>query len=285
MFLIVLGGDGLLKLTTLVENSPGEHHGLISEHGISFCIEKDGHKILFDTGQSDAFLLNAARMGIDLSDLEFVVLSHGHYDHSGGFRHVADLSGTFQLRIGQRFFGKKYAFRRGAYDFLGNDFDESFLRSRELPYAFVRGPVEEILPGVFILSAFPRIHDDEKINPRFLIRDGNSFSSDRFDDEILLAIEVSRGLVVLLGCSHPGMRNMLDAVKERLKRPICAVLGGTHLVESHGESLMRSLEYLGSSGIEKVGVSHCTGKEAMARLRDMHAGFFHNVTGSSLFFE
>lgn len=275
----------MLRITTLVENSAGEHKALRTEHGISFYIEKDGHKILFDTGQSDALLHNAAQMGIDLCDLEFVVISHGHYDHSGGFRHIACLSNSFQLKIGQGFFREKYAFRKGAYDFLGNNFDESFLNRHGISYDFVSGPAEEILPGVFILSGFPRKHVDEKINPRFFLRADGTFEPDGFDDEILLALESSRGWVVLLGCSHPGMRNMLDVVRDRLEGRICAVLGGTHLVESKGAGLDRSLEYLNDSGIDIVGVSHCTGKEAMSRLQDMHAGFFHNVTGSSLFFE
>lgn len=279
------GGEDVLKITTLVENSAGEHHALRNEHGISFCVEKDGHMVLFDTGQSDALLHNAAQMGIDLSELEMVVISHGHYDHSGGFRHVAGFAGLFQLRIGRGFFREKYACRKGAYDFLGNNFDESFLRREGIPYSFVTGPIEEIFPGLFLLSGFPRIHDDERINPRFLLRGEDGFEEDRFDDEVLLSVETSRGLVVLLGCSHPGMRNMLDAVKKRLGQSIYAVLGGTHLVESLGTSLECSLEYFNDSGIKIVGVSHCTGKEAMARLKERHTGFFHNVTGSSLFIE
>ena len=107
---------------------------------------------------------------------------------------------------------------------------------------------------------------------------------DSFDDEILLAVETGEGLAVLLGCSHPGMRNMLDAVKERLGRPILAVLGGTHLVEAKGTGLEKSLEYLQNSGILFVGMSHCTGKDVMDRLEAVCPGFFRNVTGSSLFF-
>jgi 7,8-dihydropterin-6-yl-methyl-4-(beta-D-ribofuranosyl)aminobenzene 5'-phosphate synthase len=81
------------------------------------------------------------------------------------------------------------------------------------------------------------------------------------------------------------MKNMLDAVTARLRRPILAVLGGTHLVESKGEGLERSLAYLNDGDIKIVGVSHCTGKEAVERLRASNAGFFHNVTGSSLIVE
>ena len=275
----------MLRITTLVENTAGEHHALINEHGISFYIEKDGHRLLFDTGQSDAFLRNAMQMRIDLSDLEYVVISHGHYDHSGGFRHIASPSSSFRLRVGRGFFDEKYALRKGAYDFLGNNFDETFLTENRISWAYSTRKVEEILPGVFILSCFSRFHDDEKVNSRFLIRKDDMFVQDNFDDEILLAVETSRGLAVLLGCSHPGMRNMLDTVKKRLGKPIYAVLGGTHLVESKGGSLDRSLEYLDDPETCIVGVSHCTGEEAMSFLKETNKRFLHNITGTSLFLE
>ncbi len=272
-------------ITTLVENSPGEHRGLGTEHGISFHIRHNGRSILFDTGQSEAFIRNAAKMRVRLSATDFVVLSHGHYDHSGGFRPLCDVAEDFELRVGKGFFDDKYAVRNGAYEYLGNDFDESFLSGRGIRFAFAAEATEEILPGIFVLSDFPRLHADEVVNPRFLLRRKDSFVPDMFEDEILLAIDTRKGLLVLLGCSHPGMKNMLDTVKKRLGRPIFAVLGGTHLVESKGEGLERSLAYLNDGGIGIVGVSHCTGKDAVERLRASCPGFFHNVTGSSLFVE
>lgn len=275
----------MLRITTLIENSPGEHHGLETEHGISLLVEKDGHRLLFDTGQSGAFVSNAAKLGLGLGDLEYVVLSHGHYDHSGGFRHLPSVATSFQLIVGPGFFLPKFALRDGAYDFLGNDFSESFLEEKEIRYRPSVGGAEEILPGVFVLSGFDRTHPDETVNPRFYIRKNGRFEQDRFDDEVLVALDTSRGLVVLLGCAHPGMRNMLDTVRKRLGKPIHAVLGGTHLVEAKGQRLDRSLSYLMEARINVIGVSHCTGKEAMERLRDIHEGFFHNVTGSSLFVE
>ena len=274
----------MVRITTLIENSPGEHRGLLTEHGISFCVAKDGRKILFDTGQSGAFMQNAAKLAIDISDVELVVLSHGHYDHSGGLRSLAEINRGFTLRTGEGFFTPKYGFRRGAYDFLGNDFDEAFLREKGIKHKTASSTLEEIAPGVFILADFPRTNSDETINPRFVLEKGGAFGADPFDDEILLAVETKAGFAVLMGCSHPGMRNMLDAVKARLKGPIAAVLGGTHLVEAKGAVLEKSLEYLKSANIPYIGMSHCTGKEAMDRLEVECESFFRNVTGSSLWF-
>src|SRR6056297_1544299 len=245
-----------LKITTLIENSQGEHLGLKIEHGLSFCIEKDGHKVLFDTGESEAFLENAKRLRIDLTDVEYVVLSHGHYDHSGGFRYLAESSKKFELIFGEGFFNEKYGYFNNSYEYLGNNFDECFLAERGIPYRSVKGRNEELLPGIHVITGFPRIHEDEVISPRFQIMKDGQFEPDLFEDEVMLAVETEKGLVAILGCSHPGMKNMLDFAVNQLDRPIYAVLGGTHLVESNKTGREKSIEYLKEKDIRVIGVSH-----------------------------
>ncbi|MFK5927013.1 MAG: MBL fold metallo-hydrolase [Desulfuromusa sp.] len=271
-----------LKITTLIENSPGEHHALKTEHGISFFIEKDGHKILFDTGQTGAFIENAEQLRADLGALEYVVLSHGHYDHSGGFRQLTQVSKDFKLIMGQGFFDEKYGYKNNSYEYLGNNFDEKFLNDQGISYQFMKQQLTELVPGVYVVTGFPRIHADEVINPRFkVLRDG-SYQPDPFDDEVLLAVDTPEGLVVLLGCSHPGMKNMLDAATTLIKRPVYAVLGGTHLVEANEQSLGLSMEYLQNDALKVIGVSHCTGQIAMDQLAASNSRYYHNRTGSSL---
>lgn len=277
----------MLRITTLVENRGGEHHGLRSEHGLSLYVEKGEVRFLFDTGQSDALLHNAVQLGVDLGAVDFVVLSHGHYDHTGGFRHLAERVPLPRLFVGPGFFEEKYALRGRACEFLGNSFDETFLTSKNIPWTVVSDPIREIAPDIFLFSSFPRLHEEETIQRRFVLRRQRAFEQDDFTDEIALAIRTLQGSVVLLGCSHPGMRNMLDAVRERLDAPIRAVLGGTHLVEAQGKRLEESLEYLQrlhSQGTV-MGVSHCTGKEVLedAHLRDSLLTW--NGTGSSIFLE
>jgi len=272
-----------LTVTTLIENSPGEHKGLSSEHGISFHVVTDHARLLFDAGQSGAILDNAARLRIDLSGLDHVVLSHGHYDHSGGLRALAQVARRFTLTVGPGFFAPKYADRGCAWEYLGNDFAESFLQERGIPWTCLDEPVRELAPGVHVLSGFPRRHPDETVNPRFKVLADGAMQPDAFADEVLVALDSPRGLVVLLGCSHPGVKNMLDAVQERLRRPIYAVLGGTHLVEADRPGIKTTRAYLQEHDIRVVGVSHCTGDHAMEDLRGLGNRFFHNRTGSVLF--
>ncbi len=271
-----------VKITTLIENSPGEHHALKTEHGISFFIEKDGHHILFDTGQSGSFIENAEQLRADLVSLEYVVLSHGHYDHSGGFRALTRVTTSFKLILGEGFFDEKYGYKNNSYEYLGNNFDEKFLNDQGISYQFAKQQLTELVPGIYIVTGFPRIHEDEVINQRFKVMKDGFFQPDPFDDEVLLAVDTPEGLVVLLGCSHPGMKNMIDAATTLIKRPVYAVLGGTHLVEANEYSLGLSMEYLQNDALKVIGVSHCTGQVAMDQLAVSNNHYYHNRTGSSL---
>lgn len=255
---------------------------LLHEHGLSFCIETPGHTVLFDTGQSGQFIQNAAQLRIDLSLVEQVVLSHGHYDHSGGLTALLAVNTHCEVVVGKGFFVDKYAQLNGGYEFLGNNFTKDDLLMRGVVYSELAEPLRELVPGVYAMGDFPRIHPDEVINTRFKLHTEAGFEPDPFDDEILLVVDTPQGLVVLLGCSHPGMRNMLDAVKKRFSKPIYAVLGGTHLVEASNPVVDASSEYLAHEGIEIIGVSHCTGKVGMKVLSESTGSYFHNRTGSAL---
>lgn len=116
----------MIRITTLIENSIGEHLALRNEHGLSICIEMPRNKILFDAGQSGDFIYNAHQLQIDLTDLECVVLSHGHYDHTGGLRDLLNVTTGFELVTGRGFFREKYAERNGAHEYLGNNFTAEF---------------------------------------------------------------------------------------------------------------------------------------------------------------
>lgn len=272
-----------VKITTLIENSPGEHKALVSEHGLSFYIEKDGHCLMFDTGQSGAFLKNCEQLLLDPTNVEYVVLSHGHYDHSGGLRPLAEVTTDFNLVLGQGFFGKKYGDNTNSREYLGNNFDQHFLDDKEIAYTFAEEDVTEIISGIYVIANFPRTHEDEIINSRFTLFREGAFQPDPFDDEIALAIDSPHGLILILGCSHPGMKNMVDHTVELLGKPIYAILGGTHLVESDQQSMGLSLDYLNKNILEIIGVSHCTGKPAMGRLEATTSQYYQNRTGSSLF--
>ncbi|HBH29297.1 MAG: MBL fold metallo-hydrolase [Desulfofustis sp. PB-SRB1] len=270
-------------ITTLVENRTGEHKALKAEHGLSFFIQHNGMYLIFDTGQSDAFADNARLLNLDLTKVDTVILSHGHYDHGGGLRYLTDLTTSFTLHTGTGFFRQKYAVSGQAAAYLGVNFKTDFLRSHAIPHEELRAPHREIAPGVHLFSQFPRVHEDETINPRFMIFEDGDFKPDPFADEICLALDSSNGLIVLLGCAHPGMKNMLDHIRHTMKQHIYAILGGTHLVEAADNGMESSFAYLRNNTIEVIAVSHCTGESALNRLAAENSNYAMNCTGSSLF--
>ncbi|HKK48843.1 MAG TPA: MBL fold metallo-hydrolase [Alkalispirochaeta sp.] len=277
-------------ITTLIENRPGAHRGLATEHGISFLVEHNGHTILFDTGQSGAIVDNARVLNHHLSKVEHVVLSHGHYDHTNGLPRLLEHWDRAEaplphLHVHRHFFDAKYAAAGPALTYIGPSWDRQWCERQGVSVDMVDGAGGELVPGVHIVTGFDRTHQREVKNPRFVVErtPGATPEVDDFRDEISLVVETDRGLVVLVGCSHPGIMNMLDTIRPRFAQPLHAVLGGTHLVEAHGERLVEARAYLQDPATGTLGLSHCTGDEAMALLEgDNGPRFYRNVTGSSL---
>ncbi len=273
-----------IRITTLIENSLGEHLALKNEHGISFVVETDSSTILFDTGQSGKFIENAEKLNIDLSKVEHVVLSHGHYDHTGGFKDFVKAFGnSFELNIRELLLDDKFGYDGNSYQFLGNDFNEAYLMKNNIKTKFITKDIEEITDNIYVMTNFEKTSPYEKLNNRFYkLKDGN-YVLDEFKDEVVVILDTEKGLVILLGCSHPGVVNILATIKKRMSKKIYAVLGGTHLVEADEERVKYTIDYFEKASIELIGTSHCTGEYAMNEIsKKFGSRFFHNSTGTSM---
>ena len=276
----------MVSITALMDNKPTEHKALIAEHGLSLFVEYNGRRILFDCGSGVNPQHNAHRLGVDLKDLDAVIISHSHYDHAAGFRDLTENGlGSRALYTGLQFFEPKYAANGVRYTNLACGFDKMFLEDHSICHHEVDG-VEEIFPGVWLISGFPRIHSFETIPDRFVRLTAEGFVTDDFGDEVCMALEIQGGLAVLVGCSHPGILNMMTQVRQQLKKPIRAVFGGTHLVEADAGRIETTVSRLQEMGLEILGLSHCSGDAAdcaiCARtdIQGCHLG-----TGDSVFFD
>lgn len=276
----------MLHITALMDNKPTEHKALIAEHGLALYVEYDGRRILFDCGSGPNPLHNAHRLGIDLKNLDAVVISHSHYDHAAGFRDLTETGlGSKDLYTGPHFLEPKYAQDGVRYTDLSAGFSKAFLDEHEICHHVVSG-VEEILPGLYLISQFPRVHDFEKIPERFVRRTEHGFVQDDFGDELCMAALVEGGLAVLVGCSHPGILNMISHVSQLLKQPIKAVFGGTHLVEADAQRIDVTIDRLHGMGLEILGLSHCSGDAAdHAICADPRIQGCHLGVGDSIFFD
>ena len=276
----------MLRITALMDNKPTEHKALIAEHGLSLYVEYNGRRILFDCGSGANPLYNAHKLGIDLNELDCVILSHSHYDHAAGYRDLIEAGlGSTQLYTGPHFFEPKYAENGVRHTDLSAGFGQDFLAANGICRTVIDGHTE-IFPGVHLISGFPRIHDFETIPGRFVRRAENRFIPDDFCDEVCLALETGNGLSVLVGCSHPGILNMICQVRATLQKPIHSVFGGTHLVEADGQRIDATVARLKELGLEILGLSHCSGDAAdhaicaMSHIQGCHLG-----VGDSFFFD
>ncbi len=276
-----------VAITTLVENSGGQHKSLVAEYGLSFLIETKDSAILFDTGQSDRFLQNAYYLRKDpATEVTQVVLSHGHYDHTGGVPEMLRATErALELHVGSGFFAPKYGVNGPALEYNGNCFCRADLEERGHAVHEHLSDVTEIADGVFVVTNFERSEDPDWANPRFVVAGPSGLEVDPFADEVAVVLKTARGVVLLVGCSHPGILNIIATVRARFSEPLYAVLGGTHLMEASGARLHRAVSAFASLENTLLGMSHCTGEAVMERLAEITPNYFHNRTGTTLIFE
>lgn len=270
----------MLKITTLIENDLGEVENLDTEHGLSLYIEVDNKKILFDTGQSGNFIENAKKLGINLNNLDYVVISHSHYDHSGGFEKlVREYGNNFQLFLGESFFKEKYSESGGIYRYVGSPFNEDFLREKDIEREYVKD-IKRLSENAMIITNFNRQEEYENINETMYIKEGEDYVLDKFEDEVSLVLNTDKGLIVIVGCSHPGIVNMLDTIIKKTGKDIYMLIGGTHLMKEDDEKINKIIDYLKEKQIQQIGACHCTGKHGETMLsQQIEDAFILNNTG------
>lgn len=276
----------MVCITTLMDNLSSENKALKAEHGLSLWVEAGGTRFLFDCGAGKATPQNARKLGIALQSAAFTVCSHSHYDHAAGYRDVIEHGGGGKLLYtGPAFFEKKYAYDGTKYTNLSAGFEESFLSGHRIVHEVCDG-VLSVAPGCWLVGGFARTHSFESIHPRFVRGQLPNVQADDFSDEICVALETSHGLVVLLGCSHPGILNMMETVHTALNLPIYAVFGGTHLAEADLPRIQSTIAALKQMGLSILGFSHCSGELAEDVVRqDEQLHCCHMAVGDQLVFD
>ncbi|NMM65012.1 MBL fold metallo-hydrolase [Clostridium sp. P21] len=284
-----------MRITTLIENTQDKNERLKYEHGLSMFIEMENCNILFDTGKTGDFIENAEKLKVNLKNTDILVLSHAHYDHCGGVKRLLE---TYDIKpkliISEYFFEKsnKYHYSDGklksdfsgemGYKYIGIDFDKQYIDNKNVPINFIKDNIFKINDNAFLFSNFNRYYPFEKINENMKIRYNDKYEVDMFEDEIALGIKTEKGLVVILGCAHPGFLNMINTISERTGEEVIGVIGGTHLIEADDDRIKESINYLNALDIEILGLSHCTGEKAIKMFDENCKGSFINRTGTVL---
>jgi 7,8-dihydropterin-6-yl-methyl-4-(beta-D-ribofuranosyl)aminobenzene 5'-phosphate synthase len=271
-----------IRIATLSENTA--NYGFLAESGLSILVEVDGVRILVDTGLSFSAVHNAQLMGIDLSIVDRIVLSHGHADHTGGLREVLRRRGEVEIVAHPEIWAAKHVRRdEEGVQYNGMPFAREELESRGARFNLVREPIH-ITANVMTTGEIPMLSGYEEIENNLFVKEQDILRPDPLADDLALVIDTDFGLVVILGCAHRGIVNTLRRAQNLTgKELVYAAIGGAHLFRASEERIDKTVADLREMGIRRLGVSHCTGFRASALLaQEFGDAFFLNNAGTRL---
>lgn len=249
-----------LTVLVLVDNTT-VRGDLLAEHGLSLWVEADDHRLLLDTGEGVALPHNVEQLGLPLERADAVVLSHGHYDHTGGLPFVLERAPSVRVFLHPAAAGARFSrCEVPPHKAIGMPSEAAAVVSggrvtrTELP--------TEVVPGVWATGEVPRRTDFEDTGGPFFT-DPECTAPDRIPDDQALFVRTAKGVVVLCGCAHAGVVNTLDYVAELTgKSPIYAVVGGLHLGLADAARLRRTADAMEDFGVKMLAPAHCTGEAA-----------------------
>ncbi len=244
-----------MKISILTDNFAGAY--FFAEHGLSYLIETDDFKLLWDTGATDIFIKNAKRLNINLDDVKTVALSHGHWDHGNGLINLKDKT----LITHPKNFIKRY--RRSNNEYLG--LNQSITEIKQKFNVITSAKPYNINKNITFLGEIPRKFDFEQWETPYTDEFGNN---DFIPDDSALTIVSDNELNIITGCSHSGICNIIEYAKNVTGiTKINTIIGGFHLKKAN-ERTFKTIEYLKNQNIKQLLPSHCTQLPALAKFFD-----------------
>jgi len=274
-----------ISITTLTENTASAA-GLAAEWGLSILIETDEATVLFDTGHTDSAVRNALALGVELSRVDRIVLSHGHPDHTGGLRDVLKAIGKQVEVVAHPDVWRPKYIRRAAetlYRYIGIPFRREELEGLGASFQLTTNPLW-ISDTMVTTGEIPMTAPHEQIDAGLYTSRAEVFVPDPLADDLALVLKTPAGLVLVCGCAHRGLVNTIRQARAITGvQTVDTVLGGTHLLRATADQVDYTIAQLKKMDIKRLGVSHCTGFHASARLAAaLGDRFFLNNAGTRL---
>lgn len=251
-----------MELRVLVEDK-NFNPALECEHGISIFIKGEQSTFVFDCGHTGLAWKNAVNLGIDLSAINFAVISHSHYDHAGGFPALLKYVKPKILYTGIDFWLEKFSRADENFTYKGAGFTANDLLHWNIQQKICHD-VLQLDDKIFLVGNFKRQFDFETI-PKKFVRGENKLP-DTFSDEICIVLRGGDGLTVIVGCSHVGILNILSTVAKRFNEKIIRVIGGTHLLNADDERIEKTLSAFKNFGVRDLKLCHCSGEKISANI-------------------
>jgi len=273
-------------ITVLSENMISKS-GFIGEHGFSLLIERRDERYLFDTGPGMSLSHNLKELGKSLDGLNRIIISHGHYDHTGGLEWAVKHTGQIEIVAHPAIFSKHMTYDpknpNEAPRYRGCPYGQQHLEGLGASFHFI-DHTKEIAPGLWFITGVERNPDQVPNDFRLVIADGNQLRPDPISDDASLLLEVKGSPVLILGCAHSGVLNILDYVRDQMGiHRLRAILGGTHLMFTDSKLMPRVIQKFEEVSIDLIAVSHCTGFEAMIELANHFGNRFRLASAGSTF--
>ena len=254
-----------MKMTVLVENTAPE--GLGSEWGLCILAEYEGKKYLLDTGASSLFSENAKKLGVDLSEVDYGILSHAHFDHACGMQTFFDINEKAPFLISSRAEENCYTTGKIFPRYIG--MKKGTLKKYRNRITRVEGDYQ-IEEGVFIVPhKLPQKEQICTVTEKMYVRHGFRFGADDFSHEQSVVFMTHQGMVIVNGCCHGGVDRVIEEVQMTFPgQKICAVIGGFHLYTWSREDVQELSKRLRELDVAHIYTGHCTGKRAFQVLCD-----------------
>lgn len=281
-----------IHISTITENS-ASWLGLLAEWGISILVETDDSSILLDTGRSMVAAHNAQIMGLDIKKIDKIVFSHGHEDHTGGLLDLLKLRNmpekAVEVIAHPDVWAPKYwrSTDGNRYDYIGIPYARKKAESLGASFHLTTKPVW-ITDRIVTSGEVPMLTDYEEIDSNACVQTDDGYANDPLKDDQSLFIKSDKGLIIVCGCAHRGIVNIVrHAQKITGSNDVYAIIGGIHLFGASDRRIQLTLEEIKRLDVQRVGVSHCTGPWASALLANGLGKdrFFFNQAGTCTEFD
>lgn len=265
-----------MRIVNLMENTKGKEDCLF-EHGLSFYIEAADCRLLVDTGATAGFITNAGRLSVDLGQVDYLVLSHGHYDHAGGILSFADRYPTVPIIMQKHAMYEYYHKTETEERYIGIDSHIKELKSIRI----IDGDYQ-ITDGIFIFTKVMGRRLWPKGNQALKVKRENQFYQDEFSHEQYLVVEENGKRILVSGCAHNGILNILDKFREIYEADPDVVVSGFHMQKKSGYT-GEDLEIIKKTGMElknyktEFYTGHCTGEVPYEILKGVMGEKLHYV--------
>lgn len=273
-----------MKIITVIDDEALECSNLNNEHGLCYFIEIDGLNILFDTGKSYKSYENFKALGLGNKKIDYIILSHGHYDHTGGLKvFLENIKCKPKIIVGNEFFsrGDKYHLKENDKKYIGIDFNLEYLKGKDIDIIEVKENIK-LTDKINLISNLRGIKERNILKGEDIlaVKYNNSLIKDDFREELVISIERNDSIILITGCAHNKIDYIAKYIKNKFNKNNLIIIGGVHLCNATDKEIKGAIDNLKELNIKKVSLCHCSGHKIIEKLKNNKIEIIRGITGT-----